>query len=129
MTVKNAEKKNTETPQAQVFYPSQENPKVQSESFSDEEGIKAAKKASSPSEEELIQMILQMRIRPVLQSHGGDISFVGFKDGIVSVKLLGACDGCPHALETIKNNVEGFLKVLLPGVKSVRDISNDGENN
>jgi Fe-S cluster biogenesis protein NfuA len=89
---------------------------------------KNEKNVSLPTEE-LIQMILQMRIRPVLQAHGGDISFIDFKDGVIFVRLSGSCDGCPHALETMKNNVEGFLKVLVPQVKAVRDINgNDQEN-
>lgn len=58
--------------------------------------------------ENVIQNIIQIRIRPVLQAHGGDIAYKAFKDGVVYVELQGACQGCPGAVETLKGNVEHF---------------------
>lgn len=75
------------------------------------------------TQENLIKAIIEMRIRPVLQAHGGDIVFCGFKDGVVSVQLQGACDGCPNALQTLHEQVEDFLKVVVPDVQSVQDIN------
>lgn len=78
--------------------------------------------------ENLIKAIIDMRIRPVLQAHGGDIAFVSCeKDGVVWVELQGACDGCPNAINTLSNNVELFLKTLIPEIKSVKDIHLNGD--
>ena len=73
--------------------------------------------------ENIIQNIIQIRIRPVLQAHGGDIVYKEFKEGIVYVELQGSCQGCPGAVETLKGNVEHFLKILLPEIKAVQDIN------
>lgn len=73
--------------------------------------------------ENVIQNIIQIRIRPVLQAHGGDIAYKAFKDGVVYVELQGACQGCPGAVETLKGNVEHFLKLLLAEIKEVRDVN------
>ncbi len=58
-------------------------------------------------------------IRPMLVTDGGDIELVSFKDGVVKVKLQGACSGCPMAAQTLKNGVEAMLKEKVNGVKSV----------
>ena len=60
------------------------------------------------------------KIRPNLQSHGGDVEFVSYEDGIVSVKLQGACAGCPMAQMTLQKGVEATLKQWIPEVKEVR---------
>lgn len=49
-------------------------------------------------------------IRPALQNDGGDIEFVSLNDKQVSVKLVGACAGCPMSQMTLKNGVEKYLK-------------------
>ena len=58
-------------------------------------------------------------IRPMLVTDGGDIELVSFKDGVVKVKLQGACSGYPMAAQTLKNGVEAMLKEKVNGVKSV----------
>lgn len=72
-------------------------------------------------EKELIERVIELRIRPVLQAHGGDIEFQDYQDDIVWVNLTGACDGCPNALNTLKGTVEHFLKLLFPEIKAVKD--------
>jgi Fe-S cluster biogenesis protein NfuA len=62
------------------------------------------------------------KIRPSLQADGGDIDFVGYKDGIVKVRLKGACHGCPMSQMTLKNGVERMIKAALPEVKSVESV-------
>jgi Fe-S cluster biogenesis protein NfuA len=62
------------------------------------------------------------KIRPMLQRDGGDVEFVEVKDGIVSVRLKGACAGCPMSQMTLKNGVERFLKQAVPEVVSVRSV-------
>jgi Fe-S cluster biogenesis protein NfuA len=59
------------------------------------------------------------QIRPALQADGGDVELVGVKDGIVSVRLTGACGGCPMSTMTLKMGIERLLKQKLPEVKEV----------
>jgi Fe-S cluster biogenesis protein NfuA len=60
------------------------------------------------------------RVRPYLQSDGGDISLVEITDdNIVRVKLQGACHGCPFSIQTLKAGVEQALMQEVPEIKSV----------
>ena len=60
------------------------------------------------------------RIRPSLQADGGDVELVDVSDdGIVKVKLVGACAGCPMSTLTLKNGIERILKENVPEVQSV----------
>jgi Fe-S cluster biogenesis protein NfuA len=59
------------------------------------------------------------QIRPALQADGGDVELVDVKDGIVSVRLTGACGGCPMSTMTLKIGIERLLKQKLPEVKEV----------
>ncbi|MDI9569585.1 MAG: NifU family protein [Pseudomonadota bacterium] len=62
------------------------------------------------------------RIRPNLQADGGDVQLIeATDDGLVKVKLLGACHGCPMAHITLKNGIERYLKKEVPGVREVRE--------
>jgi len=60
------------------------------------------------------------KIRPNLQSHGGDVEYVSYDDGIVTVRLQGACAGCPMAQMTLQKGIEASLKQQIPEVKEVR---------
>jgi Fe-S cluster biogenesis protein NfuA len=62
------------------------------------------------------------KIRPYLQRDGGDVEFVSEKDGVVKVKLVGACGGCPMATMTLKNVVEEMIKNDVPEVKKVESV-------
>jgi len=59
------------------------------------------------------------KIRPALQADGGDVELVGVDNGVVKVKLTGACAGCPVATMTLKQGIERLLKEQIPGVKEV----------
>jgi Fe-S cluster biogenesis protein NfuA len=59
------------------------------------------------------------QIRPSLQADGGDVELVGVEDGIVSLRLTGACGCCPMSTITLKNGIERILKSQLPEVKEV----------
>ncbi|MDM8551849.1 NifU family protein [Desulfobacterales bacterium HSG2] len=59
------------------------------------------------------------KVRPQLQADGGDVELVEVEDGIVKVRLQGACAGCPMSQMTLKNGIERFLKQEIPEVKSV----------
>ena len=59
-------------------------------------------------------------IRPALQADGGDVELIDISDdGIVTVRLLGACSGCPMAQMTLKGGIERRLKQIVPEVKEV----------
>lgn len=72
--------------------------------------------------EEIIKEIKKQiteKIRPALVMDGGNIEFVDYDDGILKVRLLGACHGCPMASITLKNAVEGILKEYVPEIQEV----------
>jgi len=71
--------------------------------------------------EEQIKNVIN-KLRPYLQRDGGDIEFVEFKEGIVYVKMLGACAGCSMLDETLKDGVEQILMEEVPGVLEVQNI-------
>jgi Fe-S cluster biogenesis protein NfuA len=68
---------------------------------------------------EKIEEVLNSRIKPLLQADGGDIELVGFEDGVVKVRLQGACAGCPGAAMTLQMGVERMLKEAVPEVEKV----------
>jgi Fe-S cluster biogenesis protein NfuA len=70
---------------------------------------------------EKVQAIID-KIRPALQADGGNIELVDIEDGIVKVKLLGACQGCMGAQMTLKMGVERALKEAIPEVKAVQAV-------
>jgi len=59
------------------------------------------------------------RVRPALQADGGDVELVDVKDGVVMVRLTGACGGCPMATMTLKNGIERILREDIPDIKEV----------
>ena len=69
-----------------------------------------------------IKEILEKEIKPMLAMHLGSLDFVGFKDGIVQVRLQGTCKGCPLSQLTLKAGVEGILKSKVAGVQKVEAV-------
>lgn len=67
---------------------------------------------------EQVKAVLQ-GLRARIQSDGGDIEFVDLKDGIVYVRLAGACVGCPSSYFTLKLGVEEAIKEQVPGIQEV----------
>jgi len=59
------------------------------------------------------------KIRPMLQRDGGDVELVDVDDGVVKVRLVGACGGCPMSTLTLKRGIEAKLKEEIPEVKEV----------
>jgi Fe-S cluster biogenesis protein NfuA len=59
------------------------------------------------------------QIRPALQADGGDVELVDVTDGVVKVRLKGACSGCPMSTMTLKMGIEKILKQQIPEVKEV----------
>jgi Fe-S cluster biogenesis protein NfuA len=63
------------------------------------------------------------KVRAALQNDGGDIELVGVEDGVVKVRLKGACCGCPMSQMTLSNFVERELKKAVPEVKKVEPVA------
>jgi len=59
------------------------------------------------------------KIRPSLMSDGGNVELIDVNDGVVKVKLTGACAGCPMSTMTLKMGIERILKQEIPEVKEV----------
>ena len=63
------------------------------------------------------------KIRPSLVADGGDVEFVSVEDGIVKVKLQGACSGCPMSQMTLKMGIERLIKQEIPEIKEVQAVN------
>ena len=59
------------------------------------------------------------KIRPSLQADGGDVELVSIENGVVKVRLQGACAGCPMSQMTLRNGIEKVLRQEVPEVKAV----------
>ena len=70
---------------------------------------------------QLVEQALE-KIRPMLQRDGGDIELVEVNDGVVKVRLTGACKGCPMSQMTLKQGVEKLLLKEVPGLKEVQAV-------
>src|SRR3954452_8236702 len=69
-----------------------------------------------------IKELLETRIRPAVAGDGGDITFRGFKDGIVYLAMKGACSGCPSSTATLKHGIQNLLRHFLPDVREVQSV-------
>ena len=67
-----------------------------------------------------IKELLDTRVRPAVASDGGDITFKGFKDGIVYLNMKGACSGCPSSTATLRHGIQNLLRHFIPDVTEVR---------
>lgn len=72
--------------------------------------------------EEKVKQAIE-KIRPALQSDGGDIELVGIEENVVKVRLKGACAGCPMSQMTIKGSVERIIKEEIPEVDKVEAVT------
>ena len=78
--------------------------------------------SATPVEKEIINL-LETKVKPVVASHGGDITFHSFKNGVVSLELKGSCSGCPSSTATLKMGIENMLKHYIPEVEEVIELS------
>ncbi len=67
-----------------------------------------------------IKQLLDTRVRPAVAMDGGDIVFQNFDDGIVTLQMRGACQGCPSSTATLKMGIENMLRHYIPEVREVR---------
>ena len=70
-----------------------------------------------------IKELLDSRVRPAVAGDGGDIVFRGFRDGIVTLHMQGACSGCPSSTATLKMGIENLLRHYIPEVKAVQQVA------
>jgi Fe-S cluster biogenesis protein NfuA len=79
--------------------------------------------ADDPADADVIDQIkdlIETRVRPAVANDGGDIIYRGFRDGVVFLRMQGACSGCPSSTATLKNGIESLLKHYVPEVNEVR---------
>lgn len=69
-----------------------------------------------------IKELLDTRVRPAVAGDGGDIVFRGFRDGVVRLRMQGACSGCPSSRATLKHGVENMLRHYIPEVVAVEQV-------
>ena len=67
-----------------------------------------------------IKHLLDTRVRPAVAMDGGDITFHSFDEGVVTLQMRGACQGCPSSTATLKMGIENMLRHYIPEVKEVR---------
>ena len=67
-----------------------------------------------------IKELLETRVRPAVAQDGGDITFSGFREGVVYLHMRGACAGCPSSTATLRHGIENLLKHFCPDVQSVQ---------
>ena len=83
-----------------------------------EDGEDSSTRATPPTVA-TIKELLETRIRPAVAGDGGDITFRGFKDGVVYLAMKGACSGCPSSTATLKHGIQNLLRHFLPDVREV----------
>ncbi len=79
----------------------------------------------APEDEETVKTIkelLETRVRPAVAQDGGDITFQGYRDGVVFLHMRGACSGCPSSTATLRHGIENLLRHFIPEVQEVRPI-------
>ncbi|OKO79611.1 iron transporter [Bradyrhizobium sp. NAS80.1] len=69
---------------------------------------------------DMIKDLIETRVRPAVANDGGDITFRGFKDGIVYLNMKGACSGCPSSTATLQHGIQNLLRHFVPDVVEVR---------
>ena len=77
------------------------------------------------ADQEIVQTIkelLDSRVRPAVAQDGGDITFQGYRDGVVFLNMKGSCSGCPSSTATLKHGIENLLRHFIPEVTEVRPV-------
>jgi Fe-S cluster biogenesis protein NfuA len=70
----------------------------------------------------VIKELIETRVRPAVANDGGDITFQGFREGVVFLHMRGSCAGCPSSTATLKQGIENLLKHFVPDVTEVRPV-------
>lgn len=80
--------------------------------------INSIQEEATDPQSKIIQLI-DKYVKPAVKNDGGNIEFVSFENGVVSLVMQGACSGCPSSQITLKNGIEGLLKRMVPEVTEV----------
>jgi Fe-S cluster biogenesis protein NfuA len=81
--------------------------------------------AVAPEDREIVSTIkelLDTRVRPAVAQDGGDITFHGYREGVVFLNMRGSCAGCPSSTATLKQGIENLLRHFIPEVTEVRPV-------
>ena len=70
-----------------------------------------------------IKELIEARVRPAVANDGGDITFRGFKDGVVYLDMKGACSGCPSSTATLRHGIQNLLRHYLPDIVEVKPMA------
>jgi Fe-S cluster biogenesis protein NfuA len=69
-----------------------------------------------------IKELIETRVRPAVAGDGGDITFRGFKEGVVYLNMKGSCSGCPSSTATLQHGIQNLLRHFVPDVIEVRPV-------
>jgi Fe-S cluster biogenesis protein NfuA len=70
-----------------------------------------------------IKELIETRVRPAVAQDGGDITFQGFRDGVVYLNMRGSCAGCPSSTATLKHGIQNLLRHFVPEVEEIREVA------
>ena len=68
-----------------------------------------------------IKELIETRVRPAVAQDGGDITFQGFREGVVYLNMRGSCAGCPSSTATLKHGIENLLRHFVPEVREIQE--------
>ncbi len=69
-----------------------------------------------------IKELIETRVRPAVAGDGGDITFKGYRDGVVYLNMKGACSGCPSSTATLKHGIQNLFHHFLPEVRAIEQV-------
>ncbi|MGD9738047.1 MAG: NifU family protein [Bauldia sp.] len=69
---------------------------------------------------ETIKELIETRVRPAVAQDGGDITFRGYRNGVVYLNMRGSCSGCPSSTATLKHGIENLLRHFVPEIREVQ---------
>ena len=98
--------------------------------FKDSQDMRPSDTMILPEDDEVVATIkelIETKIRPTIMEDGGDLEYMGFKDGIVSLKLKGSCRTCDSSAITLKHGIENMLMHYLPEVQGVAQVLDEVE--
>lgn len=70
----------------------------------------------------IIKDLIETRVRPAVAGDGGDITFKGYKEGVVFLQMKGACSGCPSSTATLQHGIQNLIKHFVPEVVEIRPV-------
>ena len=71
---------------------------------------------------ETIKELIETRVRPAVAQDGGDITFQGYRDGVVYLNMRGSCSGCPSSTATLKHGIQNLLRHFVPELREVQAV-------